>query len=91
MFDSAEIATFSIDERNKYLNDMTTKRDIINQIAYAKKEGLEEGHAAGVAEGEVKGATAEKEAIARNLKARGMDIAEISEITSLPYETIASL
>ena len=66
---------------------MTTKRDIINQIAYAKKEG----HAAGVAEGEVKGATAEKEAIARNLKARGMDIAEISEITSLPYETIASL
>ena len=66
---------------------MTTKRDIINQIAYAKKEG----HAAGVAEGEAKGAAAEKESIARNLKARGMDIAEIAEITSLSRETIESL
>ena len=76
LFDSAEIATFSTEERNKYLNDMTTKRDIINQIAYAKKEG----HAAGVAEGEVKGATAEKEAIARNLKELGLPPEQIAEL-----------
>ena len=83
LFDSAEIATFTADERNKYFNDMTTQRDIINQIAYAKKEG----HAAGVAQG----VAAEKEAIARNLKARGMNPEEIAEITSLPIETIESL
>ncbi len=94
LFDSAEIATFTAEERTKYINDMTTQRDIINQIAYAKKEGraegLAEGLAAGVAKGEAKVA-AEKEAIARNLKARGMDIDEIAEITALSRETIASL
>ena len=46
LFDSAELATFTADERIKYQNDMTTQRDIINQIAYAKKEGRAEGHAA---------------------------------------------
>ena len=98
LFDSAEIANFTAEERTKYINDMTTQRDIINQIAYAKKEG----HAAGVAEGEAKGLetgraegeakiAAEKEAIARNLKARGMSLKEISEITSLPQDVIAAL
>ncbi len=82
LFDSAEIANFTAEERTKYINDMTTKRDIINQIAYAKKEGL--------AEGEAKVA-AEKMAIARNLKNRRMDIAEIAEITSLSIETVESL
>ena len=90
LFDSAEIANFTAEERTKYINDMTTKRDIINQIAYAKKEGLAEGHAAGVAEGDAKIA-AEKKAIAKNLKARGMNPEEIAEITSLPLETIESL
>ena len=94
LFDSAELATFTADERIKYQNDMTTQRDIINQIAYAKKEGLTEGlakgHAAGVAEGDAKIA-AEKKAIAKNLKARGMNPEEIAEITSLPIETIESL
>ena len=70
---------------------MTTKRDIINQIAYAKKEGLEEGHAAGVAEGEVKGATAEKEAIARNLKELGLPPEQILKATGLSVEQIAEL
>lgn len=83
LFDSAEIATFTADERNKYLNDMTTQRDIINQIAYAKKEG----HAAGVAEGEVK----EKVSIARNLKKRRMNPEEIAEITGLSPEAISAL
>ena len=87
LFDSAEIANFTAEERTKYINDMTTKRDIINQIAYAKKEGLAEGHAAGVAQG----VAAEKKAIARNLKARGMNPEEIAEITSFPIETIESL
>ena len=90
LFDSAEIANFTAEERTKYINDMTTQRDIFNQIAYAKKEGLAEGHAAGVAEGDAKIA-AEKKAIAKNLKARGMNPEEIAEITSLPLETIESL
>ena len=43
MFESAEIATFTPQERIKYIHDMTTERDIRNQLAYARKEGREEG------------------------------------------------
>lgn len=91
LFDSAEIATFTTDERNKYLNDMTTQRDIINQIAYAKEEGLAEGYAAGVVEGEARGATAEKEAIARNLKTIDLPPEQIAKATGLTVEMIAEL
>ena len=43
MFESAEIATFTPQEKIKLEFDMRTERDIKNQIAYAKKEGREEG------------------------------------------------
>ena len=39
LFDSAEIATFSPEEKVKYQEDMTTERDIRNQIAYAEEKG----------------------------------------------------
>ena len=47
LFDSAELANFTADERAKYQLDMTTERDIINQIAYARKKGMEEGREEG--------------------------------------------
>ena len=83
LFDSAELATFTADERIKYQNDMTTQRDIINQIAYAKKEG----HAAGIAQG----VAAEKEAIARNLKTMNLSPEQIAQATGLSIEAIAAL
>ena len=43
MFESAEIATFTPQEKIKLEYDMRTERDLKNQIAYARKEGLEEG------------------------------------------------
>jgi predicted transposase YdaD len=43
LFESAEIATFTPQEKIKLEFDMRTERDIKNQIAYAKKEGREEG------------------------------------------------
>ena len=43
MFESAEIATFTPQEKIKLEFDMRTERDLKNQIAYAKKEGREEG------------------------------------------------
>ena len=94
LLDSAEIATFTAEERTKYINDMTTKRDIINQIAYAKKEGLAEGLEEGLAKGEAKGEAkliAEKKAIARKLKARKMSTEDIAQITGLSEKEIAAL
>lgn len=44
LFESAEIATFTPQEKTKLENDMRTERDLKNQIAYAKEEGLEIGH-----------------------------------------------
>ena len=43
LFDSAEIATFTPEEKAKYQQDMTTERDIRNQIAYAEENGIKKG------------------------------------------------
>ncbi len=43
LFNSAEITKFTPQEKIRYENDMTTERDIRNQIAYSKEEGLKEG------------------------------------------------
>ena len=42
LFETAEIATFAEDERIRYQHDMTTERDIRNQIAFAEKKGRRE-------------------------------------------------
>ena len=43
LFESAEIATFTPQEKTKYEHEMRTERDFKNQLAYAREEGLEEG------------------------------------------------
>lgn len=50
LFNSAEIAKFTPEEKIKYEYDMTTERDIRNQIAYGREEGRAEGRAKGRAE-----------------------------------------
>ena len=40
LFDSAEFRNLEPKEQIKYRNDMTTARDIANQIDYARKEGI---------------------------------------------------
>ena len=51
LFDSAEIANFAPEEKAKYEQNMTTERDIRNQIAYAREKGLEEGMEEGMEKG----------------------------------------
>ncbi len=48
LFNSAEIATFTPEEKIKYESDMTTKRDIENQIRYAHDTGIEQGIEQGI-------------------------------------------
>lgn len=47
MFETAEIATFTPQEKIRLENDMRTERDLRNQIAYAREEGWEEGREKG--------------------------------------------
>ena len=43
LFETAESATFTPQEKIKFENDMRTERDLRNQMAYAEEKGLEKG------------------------------------------------
>ena len=75
LFDSAEISNFTPDERIKYENDMTTERDIRNQIRFAEKQGAKE----------------KATEIAKQMLAKGYPASDISEITGLSPEAVAAL
>ena len=83
VFDSAEIANFTASEKTRYENDMTTERDIRNQIRFAKKEGLKEGME--------KGAEQRSIEIARQMLAKGYAQSDVTEITGLTPEVLAKL
>ena len=60
LFETAEIATFTSQEKIKLENDMRTERDLRNQIAYARESGVEEGLARGREEGRMEGREEER-------------------------------
>ncbi len=84
LFEAAEIAKFTPDEKNKYEESLKYYRDLNNVIDTAFDEGKAEGIAEGKAEGIVEG----KAEIARQMKAKGMDVNLIAEITGLSAEEI---
>ena len=91
LLNSTEIANFTAGERKKYIHDMTTKRDIQNQIAYAREEGREEGKGLGREEGRDLGIEQEKEATVRRMRVVGFSVADIAKATGLSLEEIAKL
>ena len=95
LFNCAEIAKFTPEEKVKYEHDMTTERDRRGQLYFSheegRKEGREEGRAEGREEGRVEGLekgraegrkaiAEERESIAARLRARGFGPEEIREI-----------
>ena len=80
MFDSAEIANFTPEEKKKYDLDMRTERDFKNQLAYAKEEGLKEGMERGIEQGREEGRISERDAIAQRLLAKGMTKEEVEAL-----------
>lgn len=83
MHSSADIANFAPEDKIKYLNDMTTERDIHNQIEYARKEGIEKGREEGRKE--------ERRLIAQKCKKEGMPIEMIIRLSGLTEQEILSL
>lgn len=79
MFKLLEIANFAPDERVKYQHEMTTERDRINQLDYARKKGREEGR------------EEERTKNAKNLLALGVDPATIAKATGLSEAEMANL
>ena len=79
LFNSADIANFAPEDKIQYLNDMTTERDIRNQIAYARDEGKAEGR------------EEERRLIAQKCKEEGMPIEMIIRLSGLTEQEILSL
>jgi len=107
LFQIGEVSGLTKEERMLYDSGLKAKRDYMNSIAYAKKEGAEEGRIK--AEQEMRGelakakqdkAKAEQErikaeqhtiSIVRNLKNIGMPAEEIAKITGMPIDKIQAL
>ena len=84
LFNSAEIAKFTPEEKVKYEHDMTTDRDIRNQIAFSREEGLKEGLEKGMEKGMEKGARETLIEMAKKMVANGNYSEEqIKELTGL--------
>ena len=86
-FEKAEIAKFSVEEKNEYENNLKIYRDYKNTIDTAFDEGKLEGKLEGKIEGKIEGKTE----IAKALKLKGLDIDFIVETTGLTKEAIEKL
>ena len=84
LFEAAEIARFTPKQQQAYEDSIKAYRDITNAVRTAKKEGIAEGKALGLAEGEMKKGFE----IAQNLKRLGISPATISQATGLSEEEI---
>ena len=95
LFHSAELSIFTPTEKIKYDNDMTTERDIRNYIAYARKEGLEQGLEKGLEKGREEGIEKGREekavSIAIDMIKEGFDKETVARLTDLPLKTIEAL
>ena len=75
LFKSLEIANFAEDEKSEYLKDMTTERDLANQMKTAEDRGRAKVI----------------EEVASSMKAKGYPIEAICDITGLSQEKVDSI
>ncbi|WP_051959965.1 Rpn family recombination-promoting nuclease/putative transposase [Sphingobacterium sp. ML3W] len=90
IFEVGELAKLTPDEQMSYISSIDRKRDYINTLAYAKKEGRLEGEKHGRTQAEAK-AYEEKLASARELKKSGVSNEIISKSLDLPQEVVNKL
>lgn len=83
LFEQAEIAKFTPVERQNYEESLKILRDWYSVMETAKNEGFENGRAKGVEQ--------TNRANARSMKALGVDISIIAQVTGLNTEDINSL
>ena len=95
----AEVSKLSKEDRLAYDHALKRYRDTLNSLRGAKEdgraeglaEGRAEGRAEGLAEGRAEGRAEGILAVARKLKANGIDIADIVDTTGLSIEQINRL
>ena len=83
LFESAEIAKFTPEERIAYEESLKYYRDIKNVVDSSKQEGILEGIEQGIDKRNIE--------IAKKMKEKGLDTSDISEMTGLSSEEIGEL
>ena len=107
IFGISELLVMDEDTRDKIIENMTTERDLKNQLDYARKvaiaeglaegkaqgmaQGMAQGIAQGIAQGMAQGMAQEKLQIAKNMLAMGLDTETISKATGLSVDEIDNL
>ena len=89
--EATRVANFSKEKYYEYQQDMKNERDILFFTKEREQAALLKGLKEGREEGREEGASEARKAIASSLKASGMDIAQIAQITGLDLATIDSL
>ena len=75
IFDVTELYNMDQDTRDKVLENMTTERDLRNQMIYAREEGREEGIALAI----------------KNMAENGLDVEKISEIMKISVADVRAM
>ncbi|MBR6032261.1 MAG: PD-(D/E)XK nuclease family transposase [Bacteroidaceae bacterium] len=83
LFEQAEIARFTPQDAREYEESVKIYRDLTNVVNTAERKGRAEGRAEGYEEANL--------ANARKMKARGFNLADISDITGLTIEQLKTL
>lgn len=99
IFDACELLKMDEITRLKVIDKMTTERDLRNQMEYARKIAIEEGHKEGIQQGIQEGIqqgiqqgkTEKAREIAQKLISAGMPIEEVSDIVGLSKDKLSSL
>lgn len=91
IFEVSELYNMDKVTRDKILHKMTTERDLRNQMAWARKEAIEEGLAEGRAEGRAEGSMDKALEIAGKMKALGVDLSIILQASGLTEDQVAAL
>ena len=99
IFEVSELYNMDKVTRDKILHKMTTERDLRNQMAWARKEAIEEGlaegraegRAVGRAEGRAEGSMDKALEIAGKMKALGVDLSIILQASGLTEDQVAAL
>ena len=99
LFDQAEIAKYSPEERQDYEDSLRVYRDMKNVLDTAElkglkkgiKQGLEQGIKQGIEQGLEQGALEEKRKNAKAMKVLGLPLETIARVTGMSAEDIAKL
>ena len=91
LFEQAEIARYTPEERQDYEDSLKVYRDMKNVLDTAELKGLKKGLKKGLEKGIEQGASDERKKNAKAMKALGLPLETIAKVTGMSVEDIAKL